>query len=80
MLGAIIGDVVGSIYERRPIKTKEFSLFSDHCYFTDDTVLTAAVAQALLGDRNFAKALERFYYHYPNVPYGGRFYDWGSES
>lgn len=45
MLGAIIGDIVGSIYEFDNIKTKDFELINGSCYFTDDTVLTVAVAQ-----------------------------------
>jgi ADP-ribosylglycohydrolase len=48
MLGAIAGDIVGSAWEFRRIKTKEFPLFLDHSSFTDDTVLTAAVADALM--------------------------------
>ena len=52
MLGAIVGDVVGSIYEWRNIKTKNFPLFSDKCFFTDDTVMTIAVADAIMkGER-----------------------------
>ena len=41
MIGAIAGDIIGSVYEQRPIKTKDFELFDPHCRFTDDTVLTA---------------------------------------
>ncbi len=48
MIGAIFGDVVGSVYEFYNIKTKEFALFNDCCYFTDDTVMTLAVADALM--------------------------------
>ena len=40
MLGAIIGDIVGSVYEWNNIKTKDFPLFRDDCFFTDDTVMT----------------------------------------
>ena len=47
MLGAIIGDIVGSIYEWHNIKTKEFPLFGQNCRFTDDTVMTVAVAEGL---------------------------------
>jgi ADP-ribosylglycohydrolase len=55
MLGAIIGDIVGSVYEFRNIKTKDFPLFSDRCKFTDDTVMTIAVAEALInvGENSF---------------------------
>ncbi len=48
MFGAIIGDIVGSIYEWNNIKTKEFPLFRDDCFFTDDTVMTVAVADAIM--------------------------------
>lgn len=48
MYGAIIGDIVGSIYEFDNIRTKEFPLFSHNCYFTDDTVMSVAVAAALM--------------------------------
>ncbi len=47
MIGAIIGDIVGSIYEFNNIKTKEFELFDVNCRFTDDTVMTIAVGEAL---------------------------------
>ena len=47
MIGAIIGDIVGSIYELNNIKTKDFELFSDKCRFTDDTVLTLAIAKSI---------------------------------
>jgi ADP-ribosylglycohydrolase len=48
MLGAIIGDIVGSVYEWDNIKTKDFPFFGEQCFFTDDTVMTVAVADALL--------------------------------
>ena len=48
MLGAIIGDIVGSVYEWNNIKTKDFPLLSPKAQFTDDTVMTVAVAKALL--------------------------------
>ena len=51
MLGAIIGDVVGSVYEWNNIKTKDFDLFKTNCFFTDDTVMTIAVAKALIVTR-----------------------------
>lgn len=48
MKGVIIGDIVGSAYERHNTKNKEFKLFKNRCRFTDDTVMTVAVADALL--------------------------------
>ena len=47
MLGAIIGDIAGSVYEFHPHKSKDFPLFSEKSAFTDDTVMTLAVAEAL---------------------------------
>ena len=48
MLGAIAGDIIGSVYEARPIKTTRFPLFHPLCRFTDDTVLTVALADSLM--------------------------------
>ena len=48
IIGAIAGDIVGSVYEHHPIKIKDFPLFYRRCVFTDDTVLTVAVAEAIL--------------------------------
>ena len=54
MLGAIVGDIVGSVYEWNNIKTKDFPLFRGDCFFTDDTVMTCAVAEAVMngGERD----------------------------
>ena len=51
MYGAFIGDIVGSKYEFNNIKTKDFPLFSQGCDYTDDTIMTIAVAKALLLSR-----------------------------
>jgi ADP-ribosylglycohydrolase len=51
MIGAIAGDVIGSVYEARPTKTKDFPLFDPRCTFTDDSVLTIAVAGVILTRR-----------------------------
>ncbi len=50
MLGAIAGDVLGSVHEFKPVKTKDFELFSPNCNFTDDTVMTVAVAEACMNE------------------------------
>ncbi len=76
MLGAIAGDVVGSAYEGLPIKTTCFDLFPPRACFTDDTVLTVATADALLGDGDFARAYRRFGRAFPNAGYGGGFARW----
>lgn len=86
MLGAIIGDIVGSKYEFNNIKTKEFELFDKDCFFTDDSVMTLAVAKSLLEycpnpselDLNqiAIKNMYSFGKKYPNRGYGGRFAMW----
>jgi ADP-ribosylglycohydrolase len=78
-MGAIIGDIVGSVYEWHNIKTKDFPLFRDDCFFTDDTVMTLAVAEGLLngGERDdFIDAMKKYGRLYPNAGYGGRFGGW----
>lgn len=79
MIGAIVGDIVGSIYEWNNIKTKNFPLFQDNCFFTDDTVMTCAVAEALLegGKRDdFIDAMKKYGRMYPDAGYGGKFTSW----
>lgn len=79
MLGAIIGDIVGSVYEWHNIKTKEFPLFQQNCSFTDDTVMTCAVAEAIMagGTReDFIQAMKMYGRMYPRAGYGGRFIQW----
>lgn len=76
MLGAIVGDVVGSIYEWHNIKTKNFPLFQARCFFTDDTVMTVAVAEAVASDGDFAYHLRQWGRRYPGAGYGGRFGAW----
>lgn len=76
MIGAIVGDIVGSIYERYPIKTTVFPLFGPGCRFTDDTVLTVAVAEVLMDGGDYAEALKRYAANYPNAGYGGAFFQW----
>jgi ADP-ribosylglycohydrolase len=76
MLGAIVGDIVGSPYERAGRKGDQFPLFSSASRFTDDTVLTVAVADALLGDRAYGPAIRRWGRQYPRAGYGGAFRQW----
>ena len=79
MFGAIIGDIVGSKYEWHPIKTKDFPLFSDGCRFTDDTVMTCAVAEGVMnggGADDFIDAMKKYGRMYPHAGYGGRFRKW----
>ena len=79
MLGAIIGDIVGSIYEWHNIKTKEFPLFGKNCKFTDDSVMTIAVAEGLMNGGkpdDFIDAMKRIGNMYPKAGYGGYFRKW----
>ena len=76
MLGAITGDIVGSIYEHRNIKTKDFLFFDPRCMFTDDTVCTVAVADCLMADGDFDEYLRRYVQKHPNRGYGGMFRRW----
>jgi len=76
MLGAIAGDIIGSAYEAMPVKTTDFDLFPPAACFTDDTVLTIATADALLGDGDYAGAYRRYGRAFPNAGYGGSFFRW----
>lgn len=83
MVGAIVGDIVGSRFEFDNIKTKEFELFDGNCMFTDDTVMTIAVWKALSEygrHKDFKKHLINTMHEvgnkYLNCGYGGLFLDW----
>lgn len=79
MLGAIVGDIVGSVYEWDNIKTKDFPLFREDCFFTDDTVMTCAVAEAIMngGQKDdFIDAMKKYGRMYPDAGYGARFNQW----
>ena len=76
MLGAIAGDIIGSVYEALPIKTTDFPLFHPRCRFTDDTVLTVALADSLMHGAPFVGLLKQYYRVYPHAGYGGSFHQW----
>lgn len=76
MIGAIAGDIIGSVYERHPIKRKDFPLFDARCTFTDDTVLTVAVAAAILSEVPYADSVRVMGRSYPDAGYGGLFVRW----
>jgi ADP-ribosylglycohydrolase len=78
MLGAIAGDVIGSVHEGARTKTKSFPLFTPHSRFTDDTVLTVAVADCLLRRGDYADAFHDYFHAYPTRGYGGTFFLWAS--
>jgi ADP-ribosylglycohydrolase len=72
MLGAIAGDIIGSVYEHRPVKTTEFPLFQRQSRFTDDTVMTVAVGHAILERADYGASLKAFGRKYPHAGYGRR--------
>ena len=84
MFGAILGDIIGSRFEFRNLLSKDFELLTEDCRFTDDTVMTCAVAQALLdcgGDytdlaKKAVEAMQRIGRQFPNCGYGAKFIDW----
>lgn len=88
MLGAIVGDIVGSVYEWNNIKTKDFPFFRKGCFFTDDSVMTIAVADAIMQDNKkiqdsisvnpdvLVDAMKKWGRLYPDSDYGGRFGAW----
>ena len=76
MIGAIAGDIIGSIYEHNPIKTEEFPLFQPNSRFTDDTVMSVAAARAILQDRNYGLEMKILGQLFPDAGYGGNFRKW----
>ena len=86
MYGAIAGDMIGSVYEFNSIKTTEFPLFSRRSHFTDDTVMTVAVAEALMKTADLSdlaavraavvKSMQRWGRKYHDAGFGGTFYHW----
>ena len=76
MLGAIAGDIIGSVFEQHPIKSKEFPLFNRYSTFTDDTVLSVAIADSILRQKDYSTSLKMFGRKYPHAGYGGLFYNW----
>ncbi|MGH1393628.1 MAG: ADP-ribosylglycohydrolase family protein [Trichormus sp.] len=86
MLGAIAGDIIGSVYEGKSLKTKDFPLFDRQCRFTDDTVLTVAVADIILHTEQFppsSKYIDQFkwyYSYYQYAGYGRNFSNWAKSN
>ncbi len=90
VLGALVGDIVGSRFEFDNLKSKDFDLFTPDCEFTDDSVMTLAIARALMEAERFRGApdgderlseeavrwMRRIGRDYPDCGFGGRFYDW----
>ena len=76
LCGAIAGDMIGSVYEFRPIKKMDFSLFLDYSKFTDDTVMTVANADWLLTGDSLLGIMQDYGNRYPHAGYGGMFRSW----
>ena len=84
MLGAIIGDIAGSRYERRNLKSKSFPFFSLWCRMTDDSYMTLAIADALLKSRpdrsdlgnQAISSMQALGRRHPDCGFGGHFYQW----
>lgn len=76
MYGAIAGDIIGSVYERTPMKRMDFPLFHPQGRFTDDSVLTLAVARALLEDGDYRRWVWEYAHQYPDAGYGASFMYW----
>ena len=76
MIGAIVGDVVGSYFEHSPTKYTDFDLYSEESCFTDDTVLTVAVADWILNGGELRTYFHDYVDRYPDAGYGGTFINW----
>lgn len=76
MIGAIVGDIIGSVHEFGCGKRLDFPLFDPGCTFTDDTVLTVAVADCLLTGASYVDRFHEYTKTWPDCSYGGRFHHW----
>ncbi len=76
MIGAIAGDIIGSVHESSHIKRTNFDLFVQNSRFTDDTTMTIAIADAILNRESYAIKLKEYGREYPDRGYGGFFRKW----
>ena len=81
MLGALVGDIIGSVYEFANTKSTDFELFSKNSRFTDDSVMTLAVAKWLTEDKAHTlqyliNCMQELGHLHPDTGYGGRFLGW----
>ena len=76
MIGAVAGDIIGSVFEFNPIKSTDFPLFSAHSNFTDDTVLTIAIADCILNGKEYGPTIKEYGQAFPHAGYGGMFREW----
>jgi len=80
MLGSILGDIIGSRFEGRNYpKINNFLLFNHESKYTDDTVLTCAVADVILNKSTYNRAIRSYYHKYPYVGYGSAFKRWAKD-
>ena len=80
MLGALVGEIIGSVYEFQNVKSKDFELFMPWNNFTDDSIMTLAVAMWLMEDKTHSqyhliRCMQELGKKYPDAGYGTRF-DW----
>lgn len=76
MIGAIAGDIIGSVYERSNIKSENFPLFKKSSIYTDDTVLTIATADAILNSKDYGNMYREYFRRHPTAGYGPSFIEW----
>jgi len=79
MIGSICGDIIGSVHEGAGTKTKDFPLFVEDSRFTDDTVLTVAVAARQLSGSEYVDLFHQYFHAYPLAGYGGTFIEWARQ-
>ena len=75
-MGAVAGDVIGSVYEFSNVKTTDFPLFGKRTRFTDDSVLTVATMDCILNKKHYTPIYQSYGRKYPDAGYAGMFYDW----
>jgi ADP-ribosylglycohydrolase len=76
IIGAIAGDIIGSVYEWHNVKAVDFDLFCHKSTFTDDSVLTLATMDAIINKKDYTESYQAFGKKYPHRGYGGNFYSW----
>src|SRR6056297_3205406 len=76
ILGAITGDIIGSVYEWNNTKTKNFELFTKESTFTDDSVMTIATMDCIMNNHNYTTTYQQYGQQYPDRGYGGNFSSW----
>ena len=76
LLGALAGDMIGAPYEFERMKSTDFPLFSVYSTLTDDSILTLAVADAIVNNRSYLECIRKYALTYPNSGFGGMFRSW----